>query len=751
MSFFKRPLFYSAILVALALGVFQTLAPQPIPKTNEVLYFTSHSKDKIFLGGQIISQVETRPGSYGGQNASFILKTARLWENLEDDGRDIKGKVRVVFDDPKQTFMYGDLVVLEGDLDPIPSVRNPGGFDAKRYWQRQGVTASYKVKKNAVFKILARDKGSRLKSKTIAVKERLSRALSRDFDPQNAAFLKALFLGERSELDEDFKDLFIRTGTMHLLAVSGFNLGFLFAVLWLLLKLIPLSRDPKLIFILISLWLYAALVGWQAPVMRATIMATAVIVARIIGRRADTLNLLGLAALIILAVRPGDVLDIGFQLSFLAVWGMAAFTPVFIQHPALLPHEKLDWIEKTTRGVQELFWISFICLFATLPVTVQNFFIITPWSLVTNILVVPLSFLIFFVGMIYFFTLPLIPGDWLVVQALKILMAVFIQILNFFERIPGAVLIVGKLHLILWCVLIVGLFYLFMTQRFKSRLQRALAIVAFAAFVFTAQEALRLHRPNLVFTMLDVGQGDSLFIEFPKKGYWLVDAGGSLPDQGRKVIAPFLKSKGIRRLDTIVYSHPQEDHIGGFLSVMDEFRVERILSNGRPYTSSLYRSFWEKAQDKKIKSDVVGSTDEIGTFPETRIRILHPPKDASPSVNVNEDSLVIQVQHGENRFLLTGDIEDKGLEKLLIEQNDLRSDVLKFPHHGGKVGLEGTRLIQACQPQWVLMSLGAKNPFGHPHPSALEAVKPLPEDRFLRTDHEGAVRLESDGKRIWRA
>ncbi len=720
-------------------------------RSNEVLHFASTSKDKIFLGGQILSQVETRPGSYGGQSASFILKAARLWEDPDDEGRAVAGKVRVVCDDPAQTFLYGDLIVLEGDLDPIPPARNPGGFDAKSFWQRQGVTASFRAKKNAAFKILDRDKGSRLKSTAIRLKEKLSRALSRDFDPQNAAFLKALFLGERSELDEDFKDLFIRTGTMHLLAVSGFNLGFLFAVLWLLLKPIPLSRDPKLVLILISMWLYAALVGWQPPVMRATIMATAVILARILGRRTDTLNLLGLAALVILAVRPGDVLDIGFQLSFLAVWGMAAFTPVFVRHPNLLPHEKLNWMERTRRGAQELFWISFICLFVTLPVTAQNFFIITPWSLVTNILVVPLSFLIFFVGMIYFFTLPFIPGDWLMVQVLKILMAAFIQILNFFETIPGAVLTVGKLHVILWCVLIVGLYYLFATQRFISRLRGALAIVVFTALIFLSQEVLRLYRPHLVFTMLDVGQGDSLFIEFPKKGYWLVDAGGSQPDQGRKVIAPFLKSKGIRRLDAIVYSHPQEDHIGGFLSVMDEFRVDQIVSNGRPYTSGLYRNFWAKAQDKKINDLVAGRGDEIRLFPETSIRILHPPKDASPAANVNEDSLVIHIEQGESSFLLTGDIEDKGLEKLLLEEADLRSDVLKFPHHGGKMGLEGARLMQACQPTWVLMSLGAKNPFGHPHPSALSIVNHLPEAHLLRTDQEGAIRLESDGKSIWRA
>ncbi len=751
MNFFKRPLFYSAILVALVLAVTPAATPSSDPRSDDVLHFATSSKESIYLGGQIVSEVETQPAHFGGRQSSFILKVSRVWKGLGEAGQEVRGKVRVICQEPRDEFSYGDVLVLGGDLDPIPSVRNPGGFDARQYWMRQGVSASLKAKKKFSYKILSRGAGHPFKEAAIRVKRGLSHSLSDDFDPQSAAFLKALFLGERSELDEETKDLFLRTGTMHLLAVSGFNLGFLFAAFWFLLKPIPISRDPKLFIVLIVLWGYTGLVGWQPPVVRAAVMLSAVIFAKLLGRKADTLNLLGLAALIVLVIHPKDVMDIGFQLSFIAVWGMASFTSIFIVPPKVLPHEKPGWIEKAWQGSRELFWISFICLVVTLPITVQNFYILTPWSMLVNILVVPLSFLIFFAGAIYFLTLLIIPGDWLVVLLTKMLITLFIKILNFFEALPGAVVVVGKLHEGLWCLLVAGLLILLYSKKIKRPVTRALSILIFIGVIFLSQETLRLYRPYWTVEMLDVGQGDSIFMSFPQKGYWLVDGGTDNPDQGRKVIVPFLRSKGIRELDAVVYSHPQEDHIGGLLSVLDEIRVKEIFFNGRSYGTHLHDNFWKKAKAKKIKSRVLLSGDTVEGYPGMKISALHPKKDAAFAANVNEDSLVLKIQHDQNSLLLTGDIEDKGLESLLSEDHDLNIDILKFPHHGGKVGAEGARLIERCSPDWVLMSLGAKNPFGHPHASALRAAQDVPNGQLLRTDQEGAIELRSDGKRIWRA
>jgi competence protein ComEC len=155
--------------------------------------------------------------------------------------------------------------------------------------------------------------------------------LSEDFEGRQSAFLKALFLGERSDLDQDFKDLFLKTGTMHILAVSGFNIGFVCSVLWLFLKPVPISRNAKLGLLLSASWAYCLLVGWQAPVVRATLMASVFLVGQMIGRKGDGLNALGLAACVILALNPKELFDVGFQLSFLAVFGLVTLSPTFLK------------------------------------------------------------------------------------------------------------------------------------------------------------------------------------------------------------------------------------------------------------------------------------------------------------------------------------------------------------------------------------------------------------------------------------
>ncbi len=739
----RRPLFFAAVLFSFGILCWRLFGFPDCISSNDISHELLQKNRHVFLGGQIISEVEERQAIFGPRAAWFMLKTERLWDGFDNLGKIVQGRVRVRWKNPPPSLEYGHQIVLEGELSEFPGVRNPGGFDTKAYWQRKNVRAAFYSGTKARFKFLKGEKKNFLKAGAIALKKTLSRSLSSDFDSRQAAFLKALFLGERSDMDQDFKDLFLKTGTMHILAVSGFNIGFLSAVLWLFLKPFALSRNFKLFFTLAAIWGYCLLVGWQAPVVRASVMGSVILLGHLSGRKTDGLNSLGLAALVVLLWNPQQLFDVGFELSFLAVFGLITLAPRFIAPLELLPNERFTWWDKAIFSGRELFWVSFICYVLTLPIVVQNFYILTPYSLLANLLVVPISFLLFLCGVLYFMTFGWVPSAlFFVLAVMKFFMLLLIRGLYVIENLPGSVLILGRLEAWLAALLAAGIFYFFFEPRIKTRWGRAAILVLFCLNVFLLEEVVRQTSRKFEMTALDVGQGDAIYFQFPQGGNLLVDTGGArFSDKGRSVVVPFLKSKGVRALDAVMISHPQEDHVGGLSAVLDELNVKNVIHSGRPYASQLWKNIQWQIANEKARLWVASRGDEIQGFAAFKIRVLHPDRNAVADKNINNDSVVVKINDAERSFLMTGDIEDAAMKDILNSGQDLKADVLKVPHHGAKLKADGFAFVQAVSPKFSLISVGERNPFGHPAPVTLAALESIPGNKILRTDATGAITL----------
>lgn len=249
--FLKRPLFYSAAVLSFSLLLWDASGiahkpPAPLPAETCV------------VGGIVDSAVEERGLWPGNKNYSFIVRAQRLWDAETRQELSIHERVKVYLYRDKLDVRYGDDIVLKGRLAHPRPATNPNGFDPRRYWERQGIQTFLYADKTDV-KVLSRGHGSFILARALDARQALSDSLHRHFTGDTAAFLAALFFGERTDLSEEFKDLFMKTGTLHILAVSGFNIGFLCAVILFFLKPFHLPRDPKLYILLVSIWAYCLL------------------------------------------------------------------------------------------------------------------------------------------------------------------------------------------------------------------------------------------------------------------------------------------------------------------------------------------------------------------------------------------------------------------------------------------------------------------------------------------------------------
>lgn len=732
-TFRRRPLFYLFVLLAVFLFFFaDKLGP-------DLSRFEGLESEKLYLGGIIVSDVQKSETVYGQEQLSFILKTQRIWSNEKGWQEAPFLKTKVILKEPPQSFEYGDEVVIQGRLSLPDKARNPGGFNYRQYLKNQGVYYIFYADKNFRHKVLRRDRGFFPKKAAIQIRHYFSGNLEASFDAKTAPFLQAMFLGERHDIDDALNALFMNTGTMHILSVSGFHVGFLLVIIYFGLGLFKVHRNIRLYTGIFFIWFYCFIVGWQAPMVRASVMATLLIFGRLLGRKADTLNILGAAGLLILLVRPVSAQDIGFQLSFLTVMGLILFMPVFDAPLRLLPNEKWTWNEHVNIYLKSIFWASFVCMVISLPVTIQNFYMVTPSSLLANLVVVPLSFGIFVLGFSYFMTFWWLPKVLsFIPTVMQFGMKFFIRTLEGIESIPGSYWITGKLDLFLWLILVIGIVYLLWDKRILSPMIRAVAIILFITNILIFQSLWRLTDRRFIATFLDVGQGDAAFFRFPDDSNMLIDTG-----KENSHLNSFLRSEGVRRIDLLVLTHPQEDHIGGSLAVFKDFEIKNLLWADSAYPTLLYKKVRKAAEKERVNYLIGRAGYDVEGFKGVEIKILNP-SHAAPSKEINNESIVLKITYGSTHFLMTGDIQAPAIEDILSSGANLQSDVLKVPHHGGKIPNE-IDFLKAVQPKYSVISAGRRNIYHHPSAITLQTLEAIPNNRILRTDQSGAVQIQSNG------
>jgi competence protein ComEC len=303
------------------------------------------------------------------------------------------------------------------------------------------------------------------------------------------------------------------------------------------------------------------------------------------------------------------------------------------------------------------------------------------------------------------------------------------------------------LHMVLYCI---GLLLLFnLNQPAAKRWVWIYALVLINVFIWSGNGT---PRNQLQVAFIDVGQGDAALLTFPDERHLLIDGGPRTPhsDAGKWVIAPYLKRAGIRKLDALVLSHADADHLGGFPYVMRHFKVDEVWDNGQQNDTELSREYLALIDSLQIRRRILRAGDTIDDFAPVNIFIVHPSERflSHNGEKLNEGSLSLKLSYGAIDFLFVGDVELEGEQQIAQFGDLLHSEVLKVGHHGSQTS-SSPDFLNCARPLVAVISVGELNKFGHPHDEILQRLHQL-NSQVLRTDRDAAIILTTDGQELER-
>jgi len=685
---------------------------------------------------------------------------ARLTEFLEDS--DLKG----MFD--ALDLGSGDRVEILVKLHRPSVYRDPGVFNFRRYLERQKIYWTGTIRSPRLIRVISR--GFRGLRGLDLVRRWVYQRVARPFDgdTEMQGLIMGMDLGRKYGLSPHIERAFQAGGLYHLVVVSGFNLAIVAGLTFWVVRRLPLGRRTRLIVVLLTAMTYASLVEGGAPVERAVWMVGFVVIGKLLDRGHAAGNAIAGTAIVLLLKDPTSLEDSGFLMTFAAVlavvgmgmpavkWGLGWLDEALrdfndADRDGRLPVRAADW--RVTRrlwcelyglptwvvtlpwrvglALAEIAVISLTVEMAFLVFMVESFHRLSPISPLLNVPAGIVATVVTPLGLAtIFMPAPLAHLAGLVATGL---LRGLLVVVDWGLRIPGATMRAPSVPLWLWGLYglsVLGLAWSIRERRLGVFVGGVVAVVSLQTVVARADFSPAPPK-QVTLTFLDVGQGDSTFIEFPDGKRMLIDGGGvaagrflDLRDEstfsiGENVVSPYLFSRRIRRIDTLVLTHAHIDHLEGLLAVIENFEVGELWLGRNPMNAA-YRELIRRALEKQIPIRWLTKGMVVPPF-----TVLHPPANWKPRKGgENDDSLVLLLDTGKETALLTGDIERAIPAPAWV-------DVLKVPHHGSK----GVKL--SVRSRIRVISVGANNPFGHPDASTLPA---------WRTDQLGAITVMLKGE-----
>jgi len=630
-------------------------------------------------------------------------------------------------------LQMGMTCTFMGDLSPPKAASNFYAFDYKAYLHHQGINWQLKAMTfmgchNHHLTWL--DRLKRIRQTGIFY-------VNHRFPSPFAGMANALIFGEEHDVDPDVIDAYQNLGLIHLLAVSGLHVSLIVGVLYFILLRLGIPKEHARGFLLIFfLPFYAMITGFSPSVMRAVVMTACLLLAPTLHMRRSPIVALSLAAFINLAIEPGSLYSIGFQLSYLIVFSLIVSSATLQRYPSVL---------------LKIFMTTGLSQLVALPIVLYNFYSMSLLSFVLNLIfipfistiVLPFSLVALIFAFVYY---PLIAP---MVSIMNQLLVIAHEGLIYLNHIPIFTMVTGKPTGIVLVLLCFGIFaVLWIWERINGWTGVWLPVV-FVCGITYLHNGVDSISPYGSVTFLDIGQGDACLILLPHhQGTYLLDTGGTLtyPEKnwqksqrafnvGRDIVLNELKGYGIQSLDGIILTHRDFDHVQGLSGLIHNITIKRLIIS-KVFQPNHQEQAWFDELRKTGTQLIQLSKGDVWKEGKAEFRVVWP----EPILGeTNNQSLVIKAKIGHLTWLFTGDIEKEAEESLVEENQPMGADILKVAHHGSKTS-SSANFLDAVHPKLAIISVGEHNPFGHPNSEVLDRLRER-QIRLLRTDKNGAVRI----------
>jgi competence protein ComEC len=691
------------------------------------------------------------------QRTRWQVRAQRIWHPT--GAEEITGDVLISLRNVRRDWHYGDRVRLHLRPQAPQDSGNPGGFNYATYLARREIYATAFVDSDLEVELLAREAGF-ARGFIEDLRRQIRGYFDRSFAPANGALMKALVVGDMGGISKETRSAFTSAGVNHVLSISGLHVAMLGLVVFVLIRY-GLSFSGYLLlrfnllkvatfFSFLAVLFYTALAGAMVPTVRSAIMIGVYELAVLLDREEEVFTSLTLAALLIGLVWPGVIADISFQLSFLAVlfivWGTRRIHDLFPRAKTDdLPQEK-NWFKERSRQAAMHMAVPLLATLGTGPLIAHYFGHLSFAGLIANPVIVPLvGFLVVPFGLAIGFcavVLPVAaPALVIIVDQLASLTHWLVQLLAGLPLANISVPAPNPVEIFLLYSLILGCFAVRRKWQWKTVVCVGLVLLALDSTYWWHE---RSRRQALRITHLNVGQGDAAVIELPGGKVLLIDAGGAPTgdfDTGEAIVAPFLRSRKIVKVDYLLVSHARIDHYGGMRAIVTEFAPSEFWSGMAKGNTQRFEDLIDELEKTQTPRLTLHARESCRAIEQARLCVLH------PSTEQSEDgSVVLRLEYGKARFLFAGDV-DKRDEILLVKKPDeLRSAVVKIPRHGSATA-STNEFITAVQPQLAILSAAPRSRSEAQRDEVTERYREIGAE-VLRTYEDGALILETDGNTI---
>jgi len=766
--FFRHHHWKAIIITSLSLITFFAAIPYSFSSLHTIkensLQFYNDS------GNREIKGIVARDPEVGDKSTRLYFAASEI--KINGRWQEVKGTA-LLFVPRYPEYKYGDALQVVGRPETPPQLND---FDYKGYLAHQGI---YTTSLYPKIEIEARGKGFKPLDWIYSARERLTQALTKILPEPQASLAQGLILGIRTNIPQPVKTDFVRTGTAHLLAISGLNLTIVAGIMLSLGVWLFGRRHYLYVWLALGIiWFYALLTGMHPPVVRSAIMATLFLSAELLGRQKSAITALTLAAAIMVGISPYILGDAAFQLSFVAMAGLVFLYPPFQSLGRKAVKSTLgedSTLVSLASMTSDSFSATLAATIAVLPLIAYYFGIVSfVGPLATFLALVALPGTIIFGalgGLLGLFLLPLAQViGWLT----WFFLTYILLIVRGLAQSPFSFIEVGKIStdviVIYYSVLAMAIWVagnwknlatsmskvtekvgsgVSKLSAFASKLPKRWVIpplLVIAVLVVATAGSMPDDRLHLSF--LDVGQGDATLIQLGTQQI-LIDGGPSPQALNLELSRqmPFWD----RMIDLVVLTHPDSDHLAGLVELLKRFQVGQVLYPDLEDKSPLFAEWLNLIKVKKITYTIAQMGQQINLGKALTIAVLNPPTTppTGKEWDVDNNSVVLRLRFGRLSFLFTADIRSEAEWTLIQNRANLTSTVLKVAHHGANTSTT-KEFLNTVNPGLAVISVGADNKFGHPTAEVIARLKEkVGAENIYRTDLQSTVELVTDGERLW--